>query len=125
MEDYEDVIAYSCEGEFCGDKLGTEKLSAISILFIIDEIGPQRIKVSFSNGVRLIEIGEDTDIVELLAEIEGLYVVRETVDSGPVSWTTDVILAEDLSKAIAISSDIDALWDALNRLQANAEREAK
>jgi len=122
IEDYDDVVAYAVEGEFCGWKLGTSKLNEISLSFISDEIGAEPFDLKLSDGVRKFEFDEYTEIVDLLSQISGLWQEREALMTGFTSWSTDIILIEDTQNSSNIASDVNALATALIALQEKAEK---
>lgn len=122
LKEHEDVVAYFCEGEFCAVRLGTDKLNEIDLLFIHDEIGPERLDLSLSDGKKRFEIDEDSSLVEILSQIDGLRLERETLLTEITSWNTDIVLIDDLSKSARIASDINLLSAALAELQERAEK---
>lgn len=125
LEEYEDVVAYCCEGAFCGVRLGANKLNEVDLLFIHDEIGPERLDLPFSDGTKRFEIDENSSIVEFLSQIDGLRLERETLLTEITSWVTDIVLIDNLSKSASIVSDINLLSAALARLQETAEKASK
>ena len=122
LEDYEDVVAYDCEGVFYGAKLGSDKLEEIDLLSITEELGAAPFEMDLSNGRQKINFDEYSSVIDLLSQIDGLTTYREILDTAPVSWDTDIVLIEEGAKSDKVSRDIDILARAFFGLQEKAEK---